>query len=270
MRATTAAPRFVVNVVAGLVAMVAAAPVRAELPAPSSPAPPARAAIREFEVEGQGASPALGMQLQDGFLVGLLRSGIHVLDSVDVEKRLQLSPDLAKCDSSVCLKRIGEALGVRHILRVKVSVTGNSYRTTARLFGTHRAAVVLPVDTQSRFCDVCTVAEAREMMIRLAEAIKRPLEEQPVVVEAPPPPPRRSRGPIVGLSAGLVAMAAGVAAYFAADDPGGRTLPALGGALMGAGLVVSTFSVYLVSLDPIRPRAAPGPPRPAVVVALRW
>jgi hypothetical protein len=224
-------------------------------------------AIREFQVEGEAASEALGLQLQDGFTLGLVRAGIQVIDSLDVARRMQASPELEKCDSSLCLKRLGQLLEVRHILRVRVNVNGNSYRMTARLFGTDGPTpALLPLETQSRFCDVCTVAEAREVMLRLADAIKIPIETPTVVAPiAIVPAPRLvpSRKPFIGVGVGVVALIAGASLILSTDSTP-KALPALGGALMGAGLTLSSISLYLLATDPARERPT------GVAVALRF
>ena len=88
-------------------------------------------AIHELQVEGAESAGALGLQLQDGFVVGLSRNGLQVLDSVDVGRRLRAHAELERCDTPLCLKRLGEVLEVRWLVRVRVNVTGNSYRMTA-------------------------------------------------------------------------------------------------------------------------------------------
>jgi hypothetical protein len=230
--------------------------------APSSPR--ARAAIPEFQVDGE-TSPALVLQLQDGFVVGLTRAGVQVLDSVDVGQRIQGHPELEKCDNSLCLKRLAEVLEVRYLLRVRVNVSGNSYRMTARLFHTEgNSPAVLPAQTQSRFCDVCTVAEAREVMIRLADAIRRPLDETPVTVQqGGEAASRQSVLPLVALGTGLVALAGGAGLYLSAEHSA-KAVPALGGALMGIGLGVTGIGVYWMVVD-ARAQMAPG-----VALAGRW
>ena len=80
------------------------------------------------------------MQLQDGFVLALERAGIDVLDSTDVAKRLAGAPELLGCETSPCLKRTGDLLGVPFVIRVKVDNVGNSYKMTARLFSTQGAA----------------------------------------------------------------------------------------------------------------------------------
>ena len=127
---------------------------------------------------GRRPPPALGLQLQDGFVLGLVRAGVQVLDPTDTAKKLEGHPELQRCDTSPCLKAIGQLLDVGYIVRVKVEVAGNSYKTVARLFSTEGAApAALPITTESKTCDVCTVAEARAIMLRLADALRAHIED---------------------------------------------------------------------------------------------
>jgi hypothetical protein len=109
------------------------------------------------------------------------------------------------------------------------------------------------------------VAEAREVMLRLADAIKRPIEDALAIPAAPPPPPppAPSLAPLIGLGVGLLAVAGGSALIFAADM-NDKTMPALGGALVGAGLAVVGISIHTLATDPARGR------RPAVGVTVAW
>lgn len=215
---------------------------------PTPPAAPARLAIVDFQLAGTETSPALALQLQDGFSVGLTRAGLRVLDLVDVGRRLERSPELQRCETSTCLKRLGQVLEVPHVVRLRVEAAGNTYKMTARVFSTEGSTPgVLPIDTQARYCDVCTVDEAREHMIRLGEAIRRPFEEPPVAIAAPPPPPPRPRpsrvGPALGLVSGVAAIVAG-AAVLAATEDRGRGSAAFAGGLMGVGMATTSISLY--------------------------
>jgi len=58
-----------------------------------------RVAVPDFKVDGE-STPALALQLQDGFVLGLVRAGVQVLGSVDVSKKLEGTPELGACDSS--------------------------------------------------------------------------------------------------------------------------------------------------------------------------
>ena len=212
-----------------------------------------RVAIPEFKVDGEG-TPALSMQLQDGLVLGLVRAGIQVLDPVDVSRRLEATPELGGCDSSACLKNIGRLLGANYVLRVKVDVAGNSYKMVARLFSTEGSApAALPISTKSRNCDVCTVAEAREYMLKLADAVRPDLQEAVTAPLAPPrlPPvaPPSLLPPLVAAMGGALAVGIGIALFAtmpdchatavanACNDNRGRS--ALAGGLIGAGAVTS-------------------------------
>lgn len=252
-------------------------PVAAKIesaPAPSPPpdllpelvdtTTPSKLAITSFQVEGDEAPAALVYQLQDGFILGLVRAGVRVIDTEDLKNRLKDEPDLLTCDTSPCLKRLGQHLGVRHVARVQVVVTGNSYRMSARIFKTTGAApAALPVETQSRFCDVCTVTEAREAMLRLADGIRVPDEPNLVGLapaRAPAPAPTYRKGAIAAMVVGLAGIVAGTIAL-AASGEGGKGLPAIGGGLMGAGALSTVGGLFFYGESLRRPASAEAPSR---------
>jgi hypothetical protein len=207
-----------------------------------------RLAISEFALEGDGQSPALGMQLRDGLLIGLVREGIDVIDSTDVTKQLATARELEGCETSPCLKRLGELLAVRYLIRVKIGLAGNSYRMTVRLFSTEGAApAALPLAALSRACDVCTVNEAREHMIRLAEGVRVQLDQSAAPPPSAPPPaplPPRSRKPAFVLLAAGIAAIMGGAVLVASGPEMGKRRPAFGGAVIGLGFSSSVIGLY--------------------------
>jgi hypothetical protein len=234
-----------------------------------------RVSIPEFQLEGS-PPPALGIQLQDGFVLGWVRAGAHVLDPTDTAKKLEGHPELQRCDASPCLKAIGQLLEVGYVVRVKVEVAGNSYKSVGRLFSTEGAApAALPIATESKTCDVCTVAEARAVMLRLADALRGHIEEanpQPMPPAAPPaPPPARVIGPVVVAMAGALAIAAGFAVLAtngsctATRCDENRTRNAAGGILIGAGAALTIGGTYVTIA-----RSRGSDPVMGVTVALRW
>ena len=242
------------------------APVTAAVPTASAEAPPAppsddpaaRLAVEEFTLEGEAGSAALALQLEDGFLVGLGGAGLSVLDSAEVARRMAATPELQRCENTLCLRRLGQILGVRHVLRTRVGAAGNGYRAVARLLSAvSTAPAVVPVETQSRFCDVCTVAEARDMMIRLGEAIRRPVEASLRPASPPPPPPSPlGRAARIAAATGAASALGGVV-LLAASGGDSRGTAAAGG-LIGAGLALAGASLYvLIAIR--RPQAAPRP-----------
>ena len=245
-------------------------------PAPSPPellpqladsTPPSKIAISSFVIEGDNPPAALVYQLQDGFVLGLVRAGVRVIDHDDLKNRLKDQPDLLGCDASPCLKQLGQELGVRYVVRVQVAITGNSYRMSARVFRTTGAApAALPVETLSRFCDVCTVTEAREAMLRLADGVRVPDEPMLAAAEAPKPvavPYRPSRRfAMSSVAIGVTSVIVGTVVLAASGDRD-KGLHALGGAFMGAGMFTSIGGLYLYG-ESVRPLPAPPPaPLPA-------
>ncbi len=168
---------------------------------------------------------------------------------------------------------------MRYLVRVKVEVAGNSYKAVGRIFSTEGPSpAALPLANKSKSCDVCTVAEARDVMLRLADALKVYLDEAPVspppsAPADPPPPPLHLVGPVMAAMIGGVAMAVGAAVLGtlgscdAAKCSENRTRSAFGGVLIGAGAVVTFMGAY-VTVE--RSRAPSGPTNTSVNIALRF
>jgi hypothetical protein len=257
--------RLSVAAALGLLALTAAAPASARV----------RVAIPEFQLEG-APPPALGIQLQDGFILGFVRAGVQVLDPADTAKKLEGHPELQRCDASPCLKAIGQQLDVGYIVRVKIDIAGNSYKTVGRLFSTEGSApAALPIATESKSCDVCTVAEARAIMLRLADALRAHIEEPPAPLAplppAPPPAPPRLVGPVVLAMIGALAIGAGAAVLASngsctatsCDENRNRDLA--GGVLVGAGAALALTGAYVTIV-----RSRGGDPVMGVAIALAW
>jgi hypothetical protein len=233
-----------------------------------------RVAVPEFKIDGEG-TPALTLQLQDGFVLGLVRAGVQVLDPVDVGRRLETSPELKGCESSPCLKNLGHLLSVRYVLRVKIDVAGNGYKMVVRLFSTEGdAPAALPLATKSRTCDVCTVAEAREYMLRLADAVRPdlvddPTPPSPAQPKPPADPPTSLLPPLVAAMGGLVSIATGAALLLTLPDCHAPTAgvnrcsdnqlrSAFAGGLIGAGIVTSVVGTTVTIARLRTPATAPG------------
>jgi hypothetical protein len=233
-----------------------------------------RVTIPEFLLEG--GAPALTNQLQDGFVLGLVRAGIQVLDPSDTAHKLEGHPELHHCDASPCLKSVGQLLDVGYIVRVKVEVAGNSYKAVARLFSTEGAApAALPIATESKSCDVCTVAEARATMLRLADAVRSHIDEAiPVPTPPPPPPPAPAphlAGPAILTMVGALAVAAGAAVLTSQGSCSStscsenRSRNIGGGVLLGAGAALTLTGAYVTII-----RARGGDPVTGAAVGWRW
>jgi hypothetical protein len=71
--------------------------------------------------------------------------------------------------------------------------------------------------------------------------------------------------PAVGLGAGLLAVVGG-SILIAAAESNDKTLPAVGGALAGAGATMVAVSIHAMATDPARAKK----PSVGVSVAFRW
>jgi len=264
-------PTMRLSIVAALGMLALTAASARAAPTPSH----LRVAIPEFQLEGS-PPPALGIQLQDGFVLGWVRAGANVLDPTDTAKKLEGHPELQRCDASPCLKAIGQVLDVGYIVRVKVEVAGNSYKSVGRLFSTEGAApAALPIATESRTCDVCTVAEARAVMLRLADGLRAHIEDNspPLVPASAPAPAQAPRvlGPVLVAMTGALAVGAGLAVLATNGDctamgcDENRKRNAIGGALIGAGAVLAVGGAYVTIA-----RSRGGDPVTGVSLALRW
>jgi hypothetical protein len=245
----------------------AAAPAEL-LPQLADNTPPSKIAISSFVVEGDKPPPALVFQLQDGFVLGLVRAGVRVIDYDDLKDKLKKLPDLLGCDTSPCLKQLGQEVGVHYVVRVLVAITGNSYRMSARVFRTTGAApAAVPVETLSRFCDVCTVTEAREAMLRLADGVRVP--DEPSLATTDPTQLRQTearpskKSAMSAIALGLTSIIVGTITLASSGDRD-KGLHALGGAFMGAGALTSVGGIYLYgeAVRPVPTAPAPVPVRP--------
>ena len=245
--ACTMSPRMRFAVALGLAAFLSLAAAKAEARV--------RVAISDFTITG-GDSPTLATQLQNGFILGLVRGGIQVVDSVETAKKLDGHPDRQQCDDGPCLKALGQQLDVSYVVHAHVDVAGNSYNMVARVFSTEGTpSAALPVATKSRTCDVCTVAEARDGMLRLADTLRPQIVEtaaqaQAQALSTTPRAPGVAM-PIVAAMTGLVAVAVGAAILGSNGTCTGtlcsenRSRSALGGAFIGAGAVAAVAGGYV-------------------------
>jgi len=119
----------------------------------------------------------------------------------------------------------------------------------------------VPVETETRFCNVCTVDEARQKMIQLGDEVKKPIEAwlQAWRPPPPPPPPPKSwRRPLaaVGIAVGFATAVAG-GALFANASADHRWRAGVGGLLVGLGLGGTAVGLYVLVALPSEPGKAP-------------
>jgi len=149
-----------------------------------------RAVVWAVNATGQGAAD-LREQFNRSLAGGLAAAGITVVSRAEIEQRLSVSPGLVGCETSPCLKRVAELLGVDRLVRAHVEVFGASYVFRVEDLGPDGA---VRISLEGR-CDVCTVREINEQLsqaaLRLARTAVRPLPPpvRPAPSAAPGPPP---------------------------------------------------------------------------------
>jgi hypothetical protein len=140
-----------------------------------------RVLVWSIQATGSAEGPTLREQVYHSLAGGLAAAGLAVVPREELGPRLAASPGLVGCETSTCLKRVAELLGVRRIIRAQVEIFGSSYVYRLESLG---ADGKLRNRAEGR-CDVCTVAELNEQVSQLAVRLARAKEAAP---GAPPPP----------------------------------------------------------------------------------
>jgi hypothetical protein len=160
----------------------------AAVAAPRAAAAQDRVLVWSVQASGSAEGPMLREQLYRSLAGGFAAAGFAVVPRQEIGPRLAATPGLVGCETSPCLKRVAELLGVRRIIRAQVEIFGSSYVYRLESLGPdgrlrHRA--------EGR-CDVCTVAEVNEQVsqaaVKLARAREAPTPPPPPGAEPPPPP----------------------------------------------------------------------------------
>lgn len=154
-------------------------------------AAPERIAIAVFTMTGQPLAEEAQAKLKASLRGGLAAAGFEVVPDTEVQRAIAES-GVAGCDTVSCLRRIGELVMVRRVLRVSIEVLGTS----------HVASDLALVDlgdgktaaSAHDNCDVCTMKEVNDGLSNAAAALRMQLDAtQPG--GAPPPPPPASGAP---------------------------------------------------------------------------
>jgi hypothetical protein len=146
-----------------------------------------RVLVWSIQATGSAEAPMLREQLYHSLAGGLAAAGLAVVPRQEIGPRLAAAPGLVGCETSPCLKRVADLLGVRRIIRAQVEIFGSSYVYRLEYLGPDGK---LRNRAEGR-CDVCTVAEVNEQVSQLAVRLARAKEVAP---PPPPPPPAPTGG----------------------------------------------------------------------------
>ncbi|MGZ3425433.1 MAG: hypothetical protein ACXVCV_02235 [Polyangia bacterium] len=136
------------------------------------------------------AAPELRDRFHEAVTRGLGAGSDEVIGAAEVRLRLGATEEMLSCNGSgACVARAAQTLRIDHVVASEIDVTGKDYVIKLRLLD----AVGRELAKVDEACDICTVKEAEEAVVRaggkLAAASKAlPTETPPpATVETPPP-----------------------------------------------------------------------------------
>jgi hypothetical protein len=246
--------------VRAIASLVAAALLFVSGAVAAAPAAPTaeRVAVAVFTVSGQPLGEEAQTKLRASLRGGLGAAGFEVVPDAEVEKAVAAG-GLTGCDTLSCMRRIGELVLARRVLKVSVEVLGNTHVVSElSLIDLSDGKVAASAKDN---CDVCTMKEVNDGLSNAAAALRMQLEPTPAATPAPAPAattesavpvvyePPHNRALWIGLagaSAGLAVASAitlGVAAGFdgkhdcsglPADDVCNKKISGTTGIIIGA------------------------------------
>ncbi len=202
-------------------------------------------ALASFKVVGPTLTdPERQKQLRTSLIGGLEAADFEVVPQGQVDSALVGSAGLVGCDTTTCLHRVAELVGVRRVVRATMETTGSNWQLTLELIDTADASCAARVETP---CQVCNDRETDEKLsnagaelraklplgqpppITTTTSMRPPPNFQPGLTAPPPDRPRPWRG--VGAAAvalGSVAVLTGVVLILVNNDETGRHTDAFG------------------------------------------
>jgi hypothetical protein len=145
----------------------------------------ARVAVLEIRIEGD-AAPELRDQLDKSLAGGLSKAGWEVVSRLQVQKKLDATPELVGCMTTTCLEAIGAKVGTSRFVRVRVSATGAAYTVELELLAADVATG--PIARMEKSCAPCTFDEANEMMSAAAAQLREGAGDKVLVRVSSEPP----------------------------------------------------------------------------------
>lgn len=152
------------------------------------PATAERVAVAVFTVSGQPLGEEAQAKLRASLRGGLGAAGFEVVSDAEVDKAIAAG-GLAGCDTLSCLRRIGELVLVRRVLKVSIEVLGNTHVVSElSLIDLSDGKVAASAKDN---CDVCTMKEVNDGLSNAAAALRMQLTPG----DATPPPPAATTAP---------------------------------------------------------------------------
>jgi hypothetical protein len=164
--------------------------VLAALPSPVHAAPAGeRVAVAVFAVSGQSLAPEAQAKLRSSLRGGLAAAGFDVVANSDVDAAVNAN-GLAGCDTLSCMRRIGELVMARRVIKATIEVIGNTHVVSQlELIDLGDGKTIASAKDN---CDVCTMKEVNDGLSNAAAALRMQVEP-PAPPPVPPAPVTESR-----------------------------------------------------------------------------
>jgi hypothetical protein len=174
-----------------------------------------RIAILSFKTLGEQLPDQARGPMRSSLSGGLASAGFEVVADEEVARQLSKASGLAGCETSACMRRLGELVGAAYVVKASVEVVGNArYVITLQVVSTADGQEIARVDD---VCEVCTLVEANDSLSNAAAALKAKLRPKAIVggtvagaapstlVETPPPA-RKPNWALRGAGLGLLGV----------------------------------------------------------------
>jgi hypothetical protein len=180
------------DIVAAVKALVVLLALFAALPSSAHAASAQeRVAVAVFAVTGQSLSAEAQSKLRSSLRGGLAAAGFDVVPNSDVDHAVNAN-GLAGCDTLSCMRRIGELVMARRVIKATIEVIGNTHVVSQlELIDLGDGKTVASAKDN---CDVCTMKEVNDGLSNAAAALRMQIEPPaPPPTPAPPAPEVKTR-----------------------------------------------------------------------------
>jgi hypothetical protein len=143
------------------------------------------------------APPELRDRFHEAVTRGLQTGGDEVLPAAEVRLRLGVADEMLNCGGTgPCVARSAQALRIDRLVATDVEISGKDYAIKMRLLD----SVGRELTKIDEPCDICTVKEADEAMVRAATKLAAaartlPAESASATQRAEPTPPQKPETP---------------------------------------------------------------------------
>jgi len=172
-----------------------------------------RIAILSFKTLGEQLPDQARGPMRSSLSGGLASAGFEVVADDEVTRQLSKSAGLAGCETSACMRRLGELVGAAYVVKASVELVGAArYVITLQVVATADGQEIARVDD---VCEVCTIVEANDSLSNAAAALKAKLRPKELHAAANPatsnigevaPPPRKPNWVLRGVGLGLLGV----------------------------------------------------------------